>query len=297
MEFAKTRLKLDIEITHLISLHYFEFAKDYLFAGERHDFWELVYVDAGEIEATADDNGYVLRQGDIIFHKPNEHHSLWANNRIAPNVIVIAFECRSPAMRRFENKTFLLGDRERNLLASVVKFGFQAFGPPFDDPRNHRLVPKPDAVFGAQQQIRLYLELLLMSIVSQGYADTGGKRLSTAAKERSENDVTGKLIEYMNEHLADDLTLDEMCEYLHISKTFLVRLFKQKTGHSVMKYYKGLKIEKAKTLIRERRHNFTEIADLLGYASIHSFSRHFKQVADQTPSEYARSVQARMYID
>jgi len=294
MEFEKTRLKLEIEITHLISLHYFEFAKDYLFAGEQHDFWEFVYVDAGEIEVTADDNGYALKQGDIIFHKPNERHSLWANNRIAPNVIVVSFECRSPAMRYFENKTFHLGDRERNLLASAVKYGFRAFEPPFDDPRNHRLVPKPDAVFGAEQHLRLYLELLFMSIVSHDYADAGANRLSTAAKERSENDVTGTLIAFMEKHVSGDLTLDEMCEHLHISKTFLVRLFKQKTGLSVMKFYKNLKIDKAKTLIRERQHNFTEIADLLGYSSIHGFSRHFKQVTDLTPTEYARSVQARM---
>lgn len=294
MDFTKTKLKLEIEVSHLITLHYFEFAKDYIFAGEQHDFWELVYVDAGEIEVTADHNGYVLKQGDIIFHQPNEHHSLWANNRIAPNVIVITFECRSPAMRFFENKTFHLGNGDRNLLASVLKYGFQAFEPPFDDPRYNRLVGKSDAAFGAEQHIRLYLELFLMSIISQRYTDTGGKRLSTAAKERSENDVTGKLIAYMDEHITGDLTLEQMCELLHISKSFLVRLFKQKTGQSVMKYYKNLKIEKAKNLIRECRHNFTEIAEMLQYASIHSFSRQFKHVTGQTPSEYSRSVQARI---
>ncbi|BBI35207.1 AraC family transcriptional regulator [Cohnella abietis] len=294
MDFTKTKLKLELEITHLFTLHYFEFAKDYIFEGEQHDFWELVYVDAGEIEVTADDKGYLLKQGDIIFHKPNEHHSLWANNRNAPNIVVVTFECLSPIMHFFENKMFNLGDRERNLLASTVKYGFLAFEPPFDDPRNNQLIKKLDASFGAEQYIRIHLELLLMSIISQGYADTGGNRLSTAAKERSENDVISKLIAYMEANVAGDLTLEQMCDHLHISKTFIVRLFKQKTGQSIIKYYKNLKIEKAKSLIRERQHNFTEIAEILQYTSIHSFSRHFKHVTDQTPSEYSRSIQARI---
>ncbi|MEG2842596.1 MAG: AraC family transcriptional regulator, partial [Ruthenibacterium sp.] len=42
--------------------------------------------------------------------------------------------------------------------------------------------------------------------------------------------------------------------------------------------------------IREGSHNFTEIASMLGYNSIHYFSRHFKKVTGMTPSEYASSV-------
>lgn len=290
MIFTKVPLKLELEITHLISLHYFEFAKDFIFEGEKHDFWELVYVDAGEIEVTADHIGYALKQGDIIFHKPNEYHSLWANNRIAPNIIVISFECRSAAMQFFEGKMFNLDNDERNLLASAVKHGFLAF----ETPMGHELINRADASFGAEQHLKIYLELLLLRILSQDYIDTGEKRLSTTAKERNENEVIDKLIAYMEDHVTETLSLEQLCSHLHISKTFLTRLFKQKTGQSMMHYYTGLKIEKAKRLIRERQHNFTEIAEILHYTSIHSFSRQFKNMTELTPSEYARSIQARL---
>ena len=46
----------------------------------------------------------------------------------------------------------------------------------------------------------------------------------------------------------------------------------------------------AEEMIRQGSHNFTEIAALLGYNSIHYFSRHFKKVTGMTPSEYASSV-------
>ncbi|MEG2287978.1 MAG: helix-turn-helix transcriptional regulator, partial [Ruthenibacterium sp.] len=57
-----------------------------------------------------------------------------------------------------------------------------------------------------------------------------------------------------------------------------------------MEYFGTLKINAAKRIVREGNHNFTEIAVLLGYNSIHYFSRHFKKVTGMTPSEYASSV-------
>ena len=44
-------------------------------------------------------------------------------------------------------------------------------------------------------------------------------------------------------------------------------------------------------MIREQNLNFTQIADCLGYASIHYFSRQFKKITGMTPSEYSLSIQ------
>ena len=54
-----------------------------------------------------------------------------------------------------------------------------------------------------------------------------------------------------------------------------------------------LKIETAKTMLREGDGNITQIADRLGYASVHYFSRYFKQATGMTPSEYSLSIQAK----
>ena len=57
-----------------------------------------------------------------------------------------------------------------------------------------------------------------------------------------------------------------------------------------MQYFNYLKIERAKMLIREDNYNFTQIANILAYDSIHYFSKQFKKIAKMTPSEYASSV-------
>ncbi|MDF2725630.1 MAG: hypothetical protein K0Q59_5307, partial [Paenibacillus sp.] len=189
MNFRKTPLEDVIRVTHLVSLHYFEFAKDFIFAGEAHDFWELLYVDKGELEVTADSRGYVLKQGDVIFHKPNEFHSVWANQKIAPNVVVVCFECRSDAMKLFENKLFCLNDQERNWIAGILKNGFATYCPPFDLPLVHDLIKRDDAPFGSEQQMRIQLELLLLSLAVRGESLPQSNRLSSAAMERSEDDL------------------------------------------------------------------------------------------------------------
>ncbi|MGL4372980.1 MAG: helix-turn-helix domain-containing protein, partial [Turicibacter sp.] len=79
-------------------------------------------------------------------------------------------------------------------------------------------------------------------------------------------------------------------KYTNLSQTHIKVLFKEKVGTGVMENYKSLKVEKAKLMIREDNYNFTQIADKLGYHSIHTFSRNFKKATNMTPSEYARSV-------
>jgi YesN/AraC family two-component response regulator len=58
----------------------------------------------------------------------------------------------------------------------------------------------------------------------------------------------------------------------------------------VIDYFTKLKIDMAKQLVRDNHMNFTQIADYLGYSSIHYFSRQFKKTTGMTPSEYSSSI-------
>lgn len=292
--FVRTRLQEVYTIRSIVSLHYFEFSKDFRFQGERHDFWELVYVDKGEIDVFADQEGYSLQQGDVIFHKPDEFHGVWANSRIAPNVVIVSFVSHSKAMSFFAGKIFKLNAHQHELLAQLMKNGFAAFEPPYDDPYNHTLRRRSQAPLGAEQMIKLYLEMLLISLSQDDALAKREQRLSSATKQRSEAELAQRMQAYMAKHLLEDLRLEQIHRAFNLSRSHALHLFKSHTGQSIMKYYRGLKIELAKTMIREQQHNVTEIAERLCYSSVHTFSRHFKLAAGMSPSEYAKSVLARM---
>ena len=57
-----------------------------------------------------------------------------------------------------------------------------------------------------------------------------------------------------------------------------------------MEYYSKLKIKEAKKLIRESTYSVSEISEMLGYSSIHIFSRAFKKKTGMSPTDYSKSI-------
>jgi AraC-like DNA-binding protein len=294
MEYVKTTLRDELTVKKIVTVHYFEYARNYVFEGESHDFWEFLVVDKGEVEVMAGTNGYRLKQGEIIFHKPKEFHNVWANGVVAPNLVVVAFECNSPAMRYFENKILAIGDAEKNLLAQMIREARSAFSSRLDDPSLKKLERNPDSPVGCEQFIRIYLEQMLLGMIRKGGSIKPNSKLSSSVKERSDGDMAKRIIEYLQDHLFETISFNEVCRFSSLSGTNLKVLFREKTGMSVMEYFKKLKIDEAKKMIREGEHNFTQIAQLLGYSSIHYFSRHFKKATGMTPSQYASSVMVKL---
>jgi len=103
-----TRLRFDsvFKIESIVTLFYMEMQKTFHYDGEQHDFWEMVYIDKGEMICTAGDHRFILRSGEMTFHKPNEFHNLSGNGSVNPNVSIVTFVCKSQAMQYFNGKIF-----------------------------------------------------------------------------------------------------------------------------------------------------------------------------------------------
>ena len=289
MAYTAIQLRRPIRIERIITVHYFEYGPDYAFVGESHDFWELVYVDKGEIIAQAGDTEHLLQKGQMLFHKPGEFHTLKAAGGRAPNVVVVTFECEGAAMDFFRGRLLSAGDAERALMARIVEQAAEAFATPLDDPLSQTMERRAVQPFGAEELIALSLESLLLELIRKGGAPTAA-RPSSLLRENSRNDLLERVCRYLEENLEKRLTLSDICRDNLVGRSYLQKVFREKTGGGAMEYFGRLKVRRAKELIREGQHNFTEIAALLGYNSIHYFSRHFKKVTGMTPSEYASSV-------
>ena len=126
-KFTRIGFEKIFNVEAIITLFYMEFSKNFAYEGERHDFWEMVYNDKGEMICTADKNRFVLKSGEMTFHKPNEFHNLSGNNSVSPNVSIITFECRSRAMKAFEGKIFKLDAEEKGLLSLLFSEGLACY--------------------------------------------------------------------------------------------------------------------------------------------------------------------------
>ena len=279
-----------IRVRALYTIHYFEFAAGYIFEGESHDFWELVYLDKGEADIGADRQVYTLRQGDIIFHKPGEFHSIWANHPTGPNIVVITFACHSAAMRTVRGKLLHLDSQERRLLEHLLQEARRTYGPLLYQSDQSRLTPLPDAPVGGVQLIAQYLEALLIRLLRAARPAERRTPGPLLEQEMEATRVTQALQAYMRRVPWGEVRFADVCRASGMGATALKALFQRYNGMGVMEYYRRLRVAEARRLLREGGHNVTEVAAALGYTSLHDFSRSFKRLTGMTPSEYLRSV-------
>ncbi|MBQ8351610.1 MAG: helix-turn-helix transcriptional regulator [Clostridia bacterium] len=287
MGYEGTDLTQDIAIDKLYTVHYFEYSKSYTYPGEAHDFWECGYVDRGEIIATAGDREIRLARGEILFHEPNEWHTLRANGIVAPNLVVLSFSCPSPAMEAFRSLHAHVGQRARELIAGILRESEAVFSTPLGDPGTTKMEKHELPPIGAEQLIRSYLEELLILLLRSEPA----KQISPL-RHRIEGDLFLQLTDYMQKNLAFPVSLAELAHYAGVSESTVKAVFRTRAGMGATAYFIRMRIDTAKAYIREGNYNLTQIAELLGYDSIHYFSRQFRTVTGMAPSEYARSVRA-----
>lgn len=288
MKYKMTELTEELSIKRIISIHYFEYMSDFIFAGESHNFWEFLCVDKGEIKITSNHEKLVLKKGDIIFHKPNEFHAVAANGITAPNLVVVAFDCGAPCMHFFRDKILTLGRSERSLLGQIIAEAIHSFSSPLDDPYLEQLIRKDDAPFAGEQMIKLLLEQLLIQLYRR-FASVS-KFYTSASDTYHTDQLYVSIISYFEKNIQRQLSLEQICRDNLLSISQLKHLFRKNCRYGIIESFTNMKIDYAKQLIRSRNMNYTQIADYLGYGSVHYFSRQFKKTTGMTPSEYAASI-------
>ncbi|RKN86156.1 AraC family transcriptional regulator [Paenibacillus ginsengarvi] len=294
MELAMKKMDRVIEIDNMVTFHYRELPKQFSSQDQPYPYWEMMYVDKGEFAVVSGTGAAQLKQGDIVFYPPGERHGGTAHARTPPSLLIVGFECASKAMNDLPRSPFRLGDAERRLLADIVREGLYPLEPVAPFRRQETAVRLSRSSIGREQLVRNQLEILLIRLLRHNASSAGDGKLSSVQKEHQETDIAQKVVDYIERTDISELCLDRICRKFALSRTHLGTVFKRSTGYSVMEYVRKLKIAKAKALIREETYNYSQIAELLGYCSIHYFSKDFKKWTGTAPSEYAKSVQARI---
>ena len=220
-EYIGVRLIDELVIKKLYTVHYYEYSKKYSIPGECHDFWEFVYVDKGEVYAVANDTHHLLKQGSIIFHKPGEWHTVYANGTSAPNIAIVTFESTSERMKFFENKVLTVGQEQKRLISKIIAEYTNAFSTALNDPDTNRLSRRKDAVVCSEQLIKLYLCELLISFMR-----SNPKMEQRAAFSiNNTNTAVDMLVNYMKENITKSITLHELADYSGTNRTAIENIF------------------------------------------------------------------------
>ncbi len=99
-----------------------------------------------------------------------------------------------------------------------------------------------------------------------------------------------RAVEYLHSHLDEKITVDLLAEVAHLSSSHFARVFRKETGQAPMEYVNGLRLERAKKLLRAGDRSMSEIALECGFGSSSYLSSCFLKQCRMTPSEYRKGM-------
>ena len=273
-----------VSIQRLVQMQYLECGPDYRSQCDTKEGWHLFYLDKGQMQLQWQEHSHTLQRGQMMLLPPGQTVEISCPQKEPPNLVWLAFQTADGAtLVPLAEQIIALQETERLHMASLLELARLIFQ------QGQPLSLCPDAPPEAQQRFRIDLELLLLELLMRERSQQEEKPI-TLMRDRSYTEVLVRVQRYLEDHLGEKLTLSEICRSNLVGRSYLQKIFREKTGGGVMEYFGTMKIEKAKELIREREHNFTQISQLLGYQSVQYFSRHFKKVTGMTPSDYAVSI-------
>ena len=79
-KYINKSMKTTVSVQKIVHFIATIISEDFVDKSEKHDFWEIVYLESGEALVSADDREVRLLPGDAYFHKPGEAHSIKAVN-------------------------------------------------------------------------------------------------------------------------------------------------------------------------------------------------------------------------
>lgn len=258
------------EIHEILAYYYQVRNASYVFPGEKHNRWELTFIDNGELETTVDGETYQLKELDLIFYAPNQYHTQKTGHSKSCSYLTIMFDMEIPDAYLITNRVYSAHRDIHDALNKFIK------------------VSDNTSLYDGELML-CYLKELIINILRFDFLSTSPVA-STPMQQRFENELLNEILIYINDSIYKQITIEEICLKFSISRSSLQTLFKRNLGIAPKQYISDLKLNKSKLLIKESVYTISEIASMLGFTSIHYFSRKFKQQFGITPTDYAKTI-------
>ena len=239
-----------------------------------HDFCEIMYIADGCGTVTVNGKRHEIRKGDIVIYNADLIHEEESSNDKPMALYFMALG----GLRLTE----LPGN---HLLPPGLDFIYPAgkyadiFAACFE-----RMIPefeKKEPFFAEiTQNLAMTLVMYMFRIINEQ---------NTEASQLLQSNASVRLATiYIQNHLHEAMTLEEIAKHCHMSKFYLSHQFTQVQGISLSKYILQSRITKSMQLLRETTMSVKEIAEAVGFHDVPYFCRTFKKETNLTPLQYRR---------
>ena len=237
------------------------FEKHYDYDGERHPFYELVFVEDGTVGITAGEEVYTLSRGQVLLHQPDEFHRIWSEFESAPHVRNLSFF--AAAVPTFGARVLQISGSEAVELISIC------------DDVARGLETNDRALLN---ETRIRLELWLLSLTKNEGEVAVRPSLPSALRY-------AEIVNVLHAHLREPLSAQEIAGLCNISLSALKKIFTRYAGMGVSRYFTEMKMRYAAEQLQAGM-RVGEVAAMLGYFDQNYFSTVFRRVMGAPPGTF-----------
>ena len=238
-----------------------------------HDNYEIYYFLMGDANYYVEGNIYTLEKGDILLTNDKELHAPVFHNKDGYERIFISVP--KDYLSEFVTDTFhpmdcfekrRLGEKNKIDHRLVKACGIDKH---IAEIKKYSTEEMPES----EAMIKCHLMLMLHAFheILQISDETGGRQGKMQA-----------VVEYINKHLEDDLSLTQLGKVFYLNKYYLAHCFKNETGFTIGDYIAKKRILLARELLSEGKSSL-EVAGRVGYSEYSSFYRAFKKITGKSP--------------
>ncbi|MHC4885504.1 MAG: AraC family transcriptional regulator [Planctomycetota bacterium] len=247
--------------------------------GERlHDaaHCELIYVIKGEVELETTDSSHRAGPGEFLLIPPRTPHRDCFDPEAGLEVFWTSFDWEP--MRLYHQHV------SNESLSALPPYRRAEIATLFDQIRANLSHADEVDQLVARARLQTILLILLQDAKRQKDCDSNESGESYGKARRVELMREAKA--YLESHYAECIALDEIAAALNVSGYYLSHVFSEESDVSLFTYLTTLRMEKAKVLLAEGKHNVSEVARSVGYESANYFSKVFRKNCGLSPRDY-----------
>ena len=248
-----------------------EYSQDWENEPHEHLFFQMILVTGGSARAKADEQEWELTSGKLLLIRPHCLHGIRRGN--AFHVYDAKFEVHDPALLSALQQLPLLTeveDFQKMKLYFRWMMGEGAAKQPF-----------------YPQIVSSYFWMILIQLLRPGCPSP---EIAAAAHTQRPPTYRGidirKVERFIRENYMRQIALEDLTTLAGCSKTTLIQIFKEVYGSTPFGYIIRTRLQKAKELLAGTDAGISQISDLIGFQSVHYFSRFFKEKEGCSPMEF-----------
>lgn len=248
-----------------------------------HDFHKILILKNGDVTYCIEGRSYELSVNDIVLvHAGEVHRPVIKSDTPYERIILYV----SPDfLESFPAPDYDLGLCLRAAKAEqshVLRFHPQ--GAPKLDAAIYRLdESRTDSDYACD----LYRELLFLEFMIQLNRAALNKRINFIENSPSNQKIIA-ILSYLDEHLTEDISVNELARHFFISRYYLMHMFKEQTGYTIGNYLSTKRLALARELIAKKI-PITEVSYRCGFRNYSTFSRAYKKQYGEPPRDYTCS--------